>query len=316
MNRSLRGAAGFTVIELMIAALITSVLMGVAFSTFENALSLNDSVLNLTDSTQNLRAGTNILVRDLMQAGRDLPIGGISIPSGAGATGIRRPSPPSKSYFFDNTTATSLPSIITGASKGPTVDGRTTDIVTVLMDDPFLEPLELNPSTTTGIVPKLNAAGTAFDVGTSTTWLEGDPLHEIPGVKAGDLMYFLGPTGATTIQSVTSIDTSNVYFDEGDAFNFNQPGAEAGSITQLLASMGSPVSGKVMVRRVYMYSYWVQDDIGVPRLMRALNFHTPVALAGIVEDLELSQWQATALERYDVDVTPLLRLVGEPSSKP
>lgn len=35
-----------------------------------------------------------------------------------------------------------------------------------------------------------------------------------------------------------------------------------------------------------------------------------------VEDLELSQWQATALERYDVDVTPLLRLVGEPSSKP
>lgn len=35
-----------------------------------------------------------------------------------------------------------------------------------------------------------------------------------------------------------------------------------------------------------------------------------------VEDLELSQWQAAALERYDVDVTPLLRLVGEPASKP
>lgn len=32
-----------------------------------------------------------------------------------------------------------------------------------------------------------------------------------------------------------------------------------------------------------------------------------------VEDLELSQWQASMLERYDVDITPLLRMVGEPA---
>jgi prepilin-type N-terminal cleavage/methylation domain-containing protein len=288
MIRSLRSDSGFTLVEMMIAALITSVIMGVAFSTFENALSLNDSVLNLTDSSQNLRAGTNILVRDLMQAGRNLPIGGISIPSGDGAIGIRRPSPPNQSYMFDNTTATALQSITTGASKGPVVDGRTTDIVTILVMDPYLAPLALSPSTASGTVPKLNATGSAFDVGTSTTWLEGDPLHEIPGVKPGDLMFFLGPGGTSTLQTVTRIDTSNVYFDEGDAFNFNQPGAEAGSITQMLAAMGSPATGTVQVARIYMYSYWVEVVIGVPRLMRALIVHTPVALAGIVEDLELS----------------------------
>src|SRR5688572_5214526 len=95
--RTLRSEGGFTLIELMIAALVTTVIMGVAFSTFDNALQLNESVLNLADSSQNLRAGTNILVRDLMQAGRNLPIGGISIPSGTGAVAILRPSPPGQS---------------------------------------------------------------------------------------------------------------------------------------------------------------------------------------------------------------------------
>ena len=279
-TRALRSESGFTLIELMIAALVTTVIMGVAFSTFDNALQLNESVLSLADSSQNLRAGTNILVRDLMQAGRNLPIGGISIPSGTGATAIYRPSPPGMSYFFDNTTATSLSSIVTGAAKGPTVDGRTTDIVTILMDDPFLAPLTVNPSGTAGAVPKLTATGDAFSVGTSTTWLQGDVAEEIPAIKAGDLIYFLSASGST-IQTVTQVDSSNVYFEPNDPFQFNQPGAAAGSITQILGSA-------MTVRRVYMYSYWVADDVGVPRLMGALNMYPATALAGIVEDLDLN----------------------------
>lgn len=31
-----------------------------------------------------------------------------------------------------------------------------------------------------------------------------------------------------------------------------------------------------------------------------------------IEDLELSQWQSAMLRRYDVDITPLLKLVGQP----
>jgi len=144
--RTFDSERGFTLIELMIASLITMVVMGVAFTTFDNALALNDSVTSLADSSQNLRAGTNLLVRDLMQAGRNLPIGGISIPSGVGSTAIRRPSPPNKNYFFDNTNLTAMSSITTGASLGPTVDGRTTDMITILMDDPFLEiPTPLPP---------------------------------------------------------------------------------------------------------------------------------------------------------------------------
>ncbi len=278
--RTVRSEAGFTLIELMIAALVTTVIMGVAFSTFDNALQLNESVLNQADSSQNLRAGTNILTRDLMQAGRNLPIGGISIPSGNAASAIHRPSPPNQAYLFDNTTATSLSSIVTGSAKGPTVDGRTTDIVTILMDDPFLSSLTVNTSTTAGAVPKLTVTGDAFSVGTNTAWLQGDSAEEIAAIKVGDLIYFLNATGST-IQTVTKVDTSNVYFEAGDPFNFNQRSATAGSITQILGSA-------MTVRRVYMYSYWVAQDAGVPRLMRALNMYPATALAGIVEDLDLN----------------------------
>ena len=49
---------GFSLIELMIATVITAVVMGVAFGTFRDALALNDAVVQVSDSSQNLRAGT------------------------------------------------------------------------------------------------------------------------------------------------------------------------------------------------------------------------------------------------------------------
>jgi Tfp pilus assembly protein PilW len=279
--RAMPREAGFTLIELMIASLITMVVMGVAFTTFDNALSLNESVASLADSTQNLRVGTNLLIRDLMQAGRNIPIGGIAIPSGTGSSAIKRPSPPDKSYTFDNTTATTLSSITTGSGLGPTVDGRTTDMVTVLMDDPILDALTVYPSTTSGNVPKLTATGDAFSVGTSTTWLQGDADNGVAAIKAGDLIYFLAATG-TAIQTVTKVDSSTVYFESNDPFNFNQRGAAAGSITPILGVT-------LTVRRIFMYTYYVHEEsAGTPRLTRALNMYPATALAGVIEDLDLN----------------------------
>jgi hypothetical protein len=97
----------------------------------------------------------------------------------------------------------------------------------------------------------------------------------------GDLFFFSNPIG-TTIQTVTRIESPNVYFESNDPFRFNQPSAEAGSITQLLGSTMS-------IRRVLMFTYYVhQDSWGTPRLMRALNMFNPQALAGVIEDLTLS----------------------------
>lgn len=274
-----RNESGFAITELLIASLVTMAVMAVAFSTFSDGLKLNDSTIKLTDASQNLRAGTNLLIRDLLQTGRNIPTGGISIPHGLNSQPINRPSPSGTSLRFDNTTAETLSSLTTGNALGPLVSGRTTDIMTIVMDDPYLAPLSVATPTTTGAVPKLGLDGSYFSLGAQTAWLAGDPPNGIAPVRAGDLMYFLTSAGSA-IQTVTRVDASNVYFDAGDVFNFNQRNAQAGSITQIRGAT-------MTVRRVTMITYYVQETVpGQPRLMRGINFGTAQALAGVVEDLQ------------------------------
>lgn len=278
MRRSISSERGFTLVELMIASALTMVVMSVAFRMFADGLALNDAVTRLADSSQNLRAGTNLLVRDLLEAGRNIQVGGIAIPSGAGATAIKRPGP--AVYTFDNATATTLTALTTGEAKGPTIDGQTTDMITIVLDDPFLAPLHIYPSNKAGSFPKLSADGSSFNVGPSAAWIQGDVPNGIAPIKVGDLIYFLN--NGTTIQTVTRVDAANVYFDNNDPFNFNQRGAAAGNITQMLGT-------EMDIRRVLMFTYYVlEESPGVPRLMRQLNFFPAQALAGVIEDLQLS----------------------------
>jgi len=103
-------------------------------------------------------------------------------------------------------------------------------------------------------------------------------------VKPGDLMLFTSPSGNTAIQTVTRVESPNVYFDANDPkdeFKFNQRTVTAGSITQLLGTV-------LTVQRVLMYTYFVDNADGAPRLMRKLNYFKEQSLVGVVEDLELS----------------------------
>ena len=271
---------GFSLVELLIATVITTVVMSVAFRTFADALALNEAVTQVADSTQNLRAGTNLLVRELLEAGRNIPIGGIAIPSGDGAKAIYRPGP-DESLTFDNESATTLHAITTGSEQGPTIGGKPTDIVTIVLDDPFLGPLTIYPSTDARNVPKLSVDGASFNAGPSASWINGDPDNGISRIKPGDLIFFLAANG-TAIQTVTKVEGTNVSFEDGDQFNFNQRDASAGTITQILGTT-------MTIRRVLMYTYYVkEEEPGVPRLMRQLNFFDAQALAGVIEDLQMS----------------------------
>ena len=91
-------------------------------TTFKNALDINDAAAQVADSNQNLRAATNLMIRDLMQAGRGIPTGGVPIPSGAGTTLLNRPGPIGAAYTFDNVNYTTLFAVVAGPGLGPTVD--------------------------------------------------------------------------------------------------------------------------------------------------------------------------------------------------
>ena len=290
---------GFTLLELLVATAIGLVVIGTALTAFKDALGMTDTVSNISDTTQNLRGGANFLIHDLVLAGRGIPIGGVPIPSGAAARPILRPSPPGFGYTFDNVNATTMTAITTGSALGARIGGQPTDIVTILSVDPILDaclgaPLSVKAAGTGNGLPEITADGSAFTIGNNVNvrcpdgnggwdggWLAGNSSQ--PPVKQGDLLLFTDPNGRNAIQTVTSTDANNVYFAQNgnDAFGFNQPGATAGSITQVL---GQALS----VQRVVMYTYYVDPNNGTPRLMRRYNMDVPQALAGVVEDLQLT----------------------------
>src|SRR5579862_6448340 len=92
--RPLSRSDGFTLTELLISTAIMLLALTGAVTTLKNAVSINQTGQQTADANQNLRAGTNLLIRDLLEAGRGIPTGGIPIPSGANSQVINRPSPP------------------------------------------------------------------------------------------------------------------------------------------------------------------------------------------------------------------------------
>jgi type II secretory pathway pseudopilin PulG len=279
---------GFTLSELLVSTTITLLLMGAAMTTFKNALNINSTGTQLADANQNLRSGTNLLIHDFIQAGRGIPVGGIPIPSGTGATEINRPSPPGQAYVFDNTTLTTLPAITTGYSLGPTVDGLSTDMVTILMVDP-LDCAQIP-------IGAIASDGSSMTLGPSSPWITGGtavaPCDNAKKTQVGDLVWFSSGEGA--IQTVTSVDSTSVYFAASDWFNFNQRGAAQGTIMQVLIDTDGDGIGDqspaMTIYRLHMLTYYVDalTTPGTPRLTRMENHFGPQALAGVVEDLDIT----------------------------
>jgi hypothetical protein len=298
--------AGFSLVELMTATTISLIVIGTAMVAFKDGVAMNDTAKNLADASSNLRGGVNFLVKDLVTAGRQIPIGGIPIPNGPGSGPIVRPGPPGTARNFDNVNQTTLTAITTGAGLGPTVDNEATDMVTILTIDPILDAcrngaLTLSPAGTNGNVPVVAADGSSFSVGTNVpclgtgatgTWIVGDATQGQSPIKAGDLILFTDPLGNAALQTVTRTDATNVYFEanSNDTFGFNQRNVQAGSITQIVRN--PPVTGALQsltAQRVLMWTYYVDTTVaGQPHLMREQNMFAPQALAGVVEDLELS----------------------------
>ena len=280
--RTLTRDDGFTLTELLVSTTITLMVLGAAMTTVKNALTINDTGTQLADANQNMRAGTNLLIKDLMQAGRSITVGGIPIPSGAGATTINRPSPPGMVYTFNNTTATTLPAIYTGSGLGPSVDNSTTDMITMLMIDPF--------DCVNVAAGAIAANAGSVTLGATSPWITGSnavaPCDKAAATKPGDLVWFNSGNGA--IQTVTRVDSSTAYFDPNDWFNFNQAGnAAQGTLMQLRVGTAFPA---MTLYRLTMVTYYVDATTtpGTPRLTKMINHFAPQALAGVVEDLDLS----------------------------
>jgi hypothetical protein len=97
---------------------------------------------------------------------------------------------------------------------------------------------------------------------------------------------------------VTRTDATHIYFDAAstyDPFHFNQPAAPNWPIAIIKNGTAGAIGAgafntPVSLFRAMMITYYVDNTTtpGTPRLTRQVNAFSPQALAGVVEDLDLT----------------------------
>lgn len=265
--------SGFSLVELMVASVVMLLVLGTAFTAMQNLSDAADGAVLTADVNTTLRSALNLMTRDLLATGRGIPVGGIPVPSGAGAAALVRPSPGGDALAFP-ADLTTLPAVSTGDGLGPAIGAAGTDMVALLVADTSL-PLNTVPLT-----------HVAADGATVTV----DPLVPIDGpadgVTAGDLIMFTNALG-NAVQMATGRTGQTIRFDPGDAMNLNQRGAGQGTILQLQSAPG--VYPPTTATRVLLISYYIDDAKPErPMLIRRINFREGRAIGVAVENLQIT----------------------------
>lgn len=264
---------GFSLTEALIAVALTLVVLSAAVETMGRSMALAGTSRGMSSTNHGLQAAMSLMVRDFMQTGQGIPLGGIPLPNGTGALEVFRPGPDVNMTYALGTAA--LPALSPGNGLGPTLLGVDTDVVSVLYADRTLN-ISQNPLVT------IAADGSTMTVSNLT------PVTGVGGIQAGDLILFSNALG-NALQMVTQDAISQVVtFDMNDDMRVNQRGVPGGTLMNLQESPG--VFPPTTATRVWMVSYYVDTttDPDVPRLVRRINMGDNLAIAMGVENVQIT----------------------------
>jgi hypothetical protein len=238
-----------------------------------DAMRINETTVMLTDMNYGLRTAMDLVVRDLLQVGQGLPSGRVVlIPSGDDSEPINLPGPSGTNYTLVG--ATELSAVIPGPGLGPEVDGQPTDMITTLAADSSFDQR---------LLTAVAADGSSMTVWNGNVDLGGADIDDggPDDVRPGDLM-MLTKGSLSALAQVTGVNGQQVFFDDGDSLNLNQPDAEAGTIAVLRNTAPVDVVGNpapvppvvtAVATRIRMVSYYLDivTDPARPRLVRRMN---------------------------------------------
>jgi prepilin-type N-terminal cleavage/methylation domain-containing protein len=294
MTSQMRDARGFTLIELLVSLFIMTVVLSLSTRALIQAMHTDEAIGLMADANQSLQSGQTMMVRDLVDAGRGVTLGGLSLPSGG--TAIVRPGPPNAAAAGWPVAAT-LWAVTPGNELGPMINGNTTDTVTIVNVDDSLRHKEA-------------AIVTQDGNGLTLTLIENTdfPITPRNTPRVGDLL-LVRRAGNEALINVTGVHPSNRLIcyatTAGDTSNLNQQGATSASRPLLGNSPLDPVTNTLVpdgsVKRIKMTTYWVQEVAGMPYLMRQDNYRAPLQVALGAENLELQYdvWLNGAATRVD-----------------
>jgi prepilin-type N-terminal cleavage/methylation domain-containing protein len=314
MTRIPRRNRGFSLVELLIAMVVTLIIMAAGLMMFKKSSDAIFIVSQKAEMQSNARVAINSIVRDLSRAGSGgMTHGGISLPTTTAVFAPPYAGPPfngivnvSGNVFSDGV----LYMVTPDWKGGPTINGQTTDGIAVSYVDPILEgpenlpnvaDLRLHPTT------NISANGDMVTLDPVTTTALNDPGT---GVKVGDVFMLVNSKGtvAASVSGFVAGGTA-IGFAQGDPLKMNDTsGGKPGSIS----SLGNPCAvgpgcatgvnyPPVTLFRIMLVSYFIEqlDGLGNPltvtaagaqdyRLMRQVNAQAPVTMAEHVVALNFS----------------------------
>src|SRR6266576_6049929 len=301
---------GFSLLELTIAMALGLMVLAASVQLYSKAVGATWLVTQRAEMQQDFRSAANILTKDISMAGSGLGNNvQIALPSGAGTVlpvygcdqtprcYINGGAVAYPTQLVGGVTVPYLYGLMPGWTLGPTIQAAAgpTDVITVAnADTKFLlncynltvlsntvVQFTLNPIPVTCVVPPPLVLPQAIN----------DPVI---GLTPGDLVLFnltigvgAGASNATVLAEVTNVqlvaaDTYNVTFAAGDPLRMNQPAAAAGSLGTI------PVASTGSANRINVITYYLDNTIVPPRLMRQISGHSPIPVAENVSFMQFT----------------------------
>jgi prepilin-type N-terminal cleavage/methylation domain-containing protein len=309
-DRSTSRESGFSLLEMIVSMALGSVVLGAAVQLYSQGVAATWTVSQRAEMQQDFRAASNILTRDLSLAGAGLPnAAAIVLPSGVtpvygcdqtGVCHLGAANNSAGTYPLQGTTPY-LYGLLPGYKVGPTIStppGQT-DVVTVVYTDTALYLNCYAPTVTAkGVVtfaPVVTVPATPWPAPgclpsnvTAQAGVAPQNVNDtVAGLTPGDLV-LMTLNGTTMVNEVTgavtspSANTFVVPFANSDALHMNQTPSGGGlnsvPVGATAAATAAPC-GRTGPCRLFVITYYIDNTVSPPRLMRQVNGHTPMPVA-------------------------------------
>jgi prepilin-type N-terminal cleavage/methylation domain-containing protein len=306
---------GFTLVEMMIAMALGAVVMAASVEMYSRSVRGTFVVSQRAEMQQDFRAAANMLTKDASLAGAGMGNNlALALPAGNGAQiPVYGCDQIPKCYINGGAVAyptqlvggVNIPyvyGLIPGWKFGPTINaaGGPTDVLTVVNSDSafYLSCYKVSVTDATTVLFTL-------PIPLGITCVLPPPMvnpqrldDPVAGLTPGDLLQFQVTTGvgnnatsSTVMAEVTNVTLAansplgelqwNVSFAAGDPLRMNQPAAATGNLNSVIGYTG-------LANRINVISYYIDNSIVPPRLMRQTSGHTPIPLVENVAFLRFS----------------------------
>jgi prepilin-type N-terminal cleavage/methylation domain-containing protein len=299
-QRSTKRESGFSLLEMVVSMALGTIVLGAAVQIYIQGVQATWTTTQRAEMQQDFRAASNLLTKDLSLAGAGLNPGtAIALPSattpvyGCDQTSTCYINGGSVQYPKQGTTPY-LYGLMTGYNDGPTLlaSQGPTDIVTVAYTDSSLF-LNCYTATVTSVGVVTFGPPTGFTTWAATGCLPSGTTLTAPqavndaavGLTAGDLVYFPSLNIVAEVTGPPALVSANTYtvpFANLDVLHMNQTGTGKGLNTAAVGASATSPS------RLLVVSYYINNTVTPPRLMRQVDGHSPIPAAENVVYLKLT----------------------------